>query len=180
LLQKSLAWLVQLYILLPLTYDHIKARKMFRSKPPIPQPARPSEATNEINYLSAHVQQLLAVILPQPVVTILAAISDALYRAVLGQPNDPPTYTSTLAPPAILIGVTYLAILLVYKSVRSFIGMLIFSLKWAVILGVIGVLVAYHYGNGDVQQGAQSLAQQTGLSSSSWSNMLRNCESFLT
>lgn len=149
---------------------------MFRSKPPIPQPERPSAAMDGPNYLSAHVQQILAVVLPQPVVTILAAISDGLYRAVLGQPNNPPTYTSTLAPPAILIGVTYLAILLIYKSVRSFVGMLIFSLKWAVILGVIGVLLAYHYGNGDVQQGAQSIASQTGLSSSSWSNIVRNCE----
>lgn len=53
----------------------------------MPRPARPSEASDDANYLSAQVQQLLAMVLPQPVVTVLAAISDALYQVVLGKPN---------------------------------------------------------------------------------------------
>lgn len=96
-------------------------------------------------------------------------LTDASFR--------PATYTSTLVPPALLLLVTYLAILLVYKSIRSFVGLLIFSLKWMVILGVLGVLLAWHFGNGDVQQGAQNLAQQSGMGASSWLDVFGKCES---
>jgi hypothetical protein len=62
---------------------------MFRRSPaPRPQPANPSAATSDANYLSAQVQQLLALVLPEPIVTVLAALSDLLYRAILGKPNE--------------------------------------------------------------------------------------------
>lgn len=61
---------------------------MWRSQAPIPQPANPATATSNENYLSAQVQQLLAMVLPEPIVTILASLSDLLYRAVLGRLNE--------------------------------------------------------------------------------------------
>lgn len=52
------------------------------------QPQRPAAASNEINYISAQVQQILALVLPEPVVTVLASISDLLYRLILGRTNE--------------------------------------------------------------------------------------------
>jgi hypothetical protein len=45
-------------------------------------------ASSDANYLSAQVQQVLAMVLPAPLVTILASLSDLIYRAVLGKPNE--------------------------------------------------------------------------------------------
>lgn len=61
---------------------------MWRSRAPIPQPANPAAATSSENYLSAQVQQLLAMVLPEPIVTVLSSLSDLVYRAVLGRPNE--------------------------------------------------------------------------------------------
>lgn len=152
-----------------------------RNTPPMPQPANPSAASNDINYLSAQVQQLLALVLPAPVVTILASVSDLIYRLTLGKSNDPPSYTSTLVPPAILLLVTYLSFMILYRSIKSMFSLFIFSLKWAVVLGVLILLVAYHLGEGDVQKGARVAAGRTGVDLSggtpnSWTDVLKNCE----
>lgn len=53
----------------------------------MPQPAQPSQASGDANYLSAQIQQMLAAVLPEPVVKVLASISDMLYRFILGRTN---------------------------------------------------------------------------------------------
>lgn len=67
---------------------------------------------------------------------------------------------------------TYLAGLLVYRSIRSFFSLLLFSLKWIIILGVLGFILAYHLGNGDMEKGAHEAVQKTGVA-----NAIRKCES---
>lgn len=57
--------------------------------------------------------------------------------------------------------------------------MLIFSLKWTVILGLVALLFAYHLGNGDVRQGAQAAAQNSEGITQQIGNTLRQCESRL-
>ncbi|UZJ54804.1 hypothetical protein CBS101457_004124 [Exobasidium rhododendri] len=147
---------------------------MFRNRtPPMPQPTASSSSSN---YMSEQVQQLLALVLPEPFVTILASVSDLIYRLVLGQHNEPATYTSTLVPPVLLLLVTYLSVMLVYRSIRSFFSFLLFSVKWFAVLAAIMFIVAYSLGNGNVEKGARVAAQKGGLNmqSNSWSDALQS------
>lgn len=91
---------------------------------------------------------------------------------------SPPTFTSTLVPPFLLLLVTYLSVMLVYRSVKSFFSFLLFSVKWFVILAALIVFVAYSLGNGNVEQGARAAAQRGGLDlrGGSWSEALQKRE----
>lgn len=94
-------------------------------------------------------------------------------------PFRPATYTSTLVPPMVLILVTYLSVMLVYRSIKSFFTFIIFSVKWFAILAALIFIVAYSLGDGNVQQGARAAAQKSGLNmqGNSWADALQSRES---
>jgi hypothetical protein len=78
----------------------------------------------------------------------------------------------------LLILVTYLSLLLAYRSVKSFLAFVLFSVKWFVVLAALVFVVAYSLGNGNVEQGARMAAQKTGINmqGGSWTDMLQRSE----
>lgn len=53
------------------------------------------------------------------------------------------------------------------------------SIKLVAILGIIGFAVAYHLGNGNVQQGAHAAAQNTEGWSQQIGDAVKRCESIV-
>lgn len=79
----------------------------------------------------------------------------------------------------LLLLVTYLSVMLAYRTVKSFFSFIIFSVKWFVILAALATVVAYSLGNGNLEQGARAAAERSGLdlrNSGSWYDALRRCE----
>lgn len=69
--------------------------------------------------------------------------------------------------------------MLAYRTVKSFFGFIIFSIKWFVILAALVAIAAYSLGNGNLEQGARVAAERGGLdlkNSGGWFDAIRKCE----
>lgn len=69
--------------------------------------------------------------------------------------------------------------MLAYRTVKSFFGFIIFSIKWFVILAALVAVAAYSLGNGNLEQGARVAAERSGLdlrNSGGWFDAIRKCE----
>ena len=94
-------------------------------------------------------QEILSSLIPPPLFRILAGFSNLIYRLTTGASNDPTSWTSTLLPPLIALLFAYFSLILAYRTIRSTVLLIIWAVKWGMVLGVALAFWAWWTGQED-------------------------------
>ncbi|CAO1628209.1 unnamed protein product [Sympodiomycopsis kandeliae] len=91
----------------------------------------------------------LSYIIPAQIFYPLAKFSNLCYQVILGVSNDPSSWSSTLLPPLIALVAGYIALLIAYRTLRSTIALIFWSIKWGIIIGVLLAGYSIYTGRAD-------------------------------
>lgn len=92
--------------------------------------------TDKRPIMDEQIHHFLNTLIPRPLYFLLAQFSNFIYRTFLGLYNDPTSWKSTLLPPLIALVTGYLALLTAFRTLRSTIALIWFSIKWGAIVGI--------------------------------------------